>query len=191
MNVLILNGADRDDPVLQSACNCAETILRSVGYSVRVFTLRDMNVAWCRGCFDCWVATPGICSADDYGREVAAAFAQSSLTLWLTPVHFGGYGSTLKKIIDRLICLSSPFFMKKDGRLRKKPRYTSYPNLAVVGCLPAPDAEREAVFKRLVSRNALNLHVPAYTSAVLYQSFSDEQISSILSAMLAETGVLL
>jgi hypothetical protein len=165
----ILNGALAGDPYTDRVADLAAQELIAQGGQVISWTLREEKVAYCLGCFQCWTKTPGLCRIDDAGRAVTASIIASDLAVYITPITFGGYSSELKKVIDRNICLVSPFFTSIDGEVHHKPRYERYPRLAVVGVLPAPDPEQEELFRRLVERNAINMHTPAYDVNILYR----------------------
>ena len=92
------------------------------------------------------------------------------LTIFLTPITFGGYSSELKKAVDRLICLISPFFTRIDGEVHHHARYDRYPALVGVGILPASHPVQEQIFHTLIGRNAINMHAPTHNSVVLYRS---------------------
>lgn len=132
--------------------------------------------------------TPGICLFADDGREVARKAIQSHLLVLLTPVTFGGYSSQLKKALDRMISLVSPFFQKIGGETHHQPRYRRYPRLLGVGTLPAPDAESEATFASLVARNAINLHAPA-AAAVVFENGTADQAAETIRRLLAAVEV--
>jgi multimeric flavodoxin WrbA len=188
MNAVLLNGADHDDSFLPNVARIVETTVRDNGYSIQSFILKDMQIAYCQGCFGCWVKSPGLCVIDDAGRDIASAVVNSDVTIWLSPIRFGCFNSTLKKAIDRLVCLISPFFMKQKGLLRKKPRYASYPILVCLGSLPEPDKESEEIFALLVERNALSLHAPIHMHAVLYESLSEEELCTEITHVLHQAG---
>jgi multimeric flavodoxin WrbA len=135
---------------------------------VRDFQLRNIPLAFCQGCFECWTRSPGLCKTDgDAGREIAAAMIASDLTVCLTRVTFGGYSSEIKKALDRMIGLVSPFFRRIEGEVHHRTRYRSYPSLAVVGITSEPDLEEERIFRTLVARNARNMDSPAHAASVL------------------------
>jgi multimeric flavodoxin WrbA len=184
VNAAILDGSEHDDSFLPTVARIVDTVLRENGYSIQSFALKDMQMAYCRGCSSCWVKSPGLCVIDDDGRKIAAAVVNSDITIWLSPVRFGCLNSTLKKAIDRLVCLISPFFMKQNGMLYKKPRYASYPALVCLGSLSEPDKESEEIFALLVERNALSLHAPAYAFAVLYESQDEEKLRAEVTQVL-------
>jgi hypothetical protein len=168
MRALILDGrrsGERELDVIQEAL-LAELGVR--GWESEAVSLRDVTMACCTGCFDCWTTTPGVCTIRDAGGDVARAWIQSDLTVLLTPVTFGGYSSELKKTLDRMICLVSPFFTRVAGEVHHRRRYVRYPALLAIGWLPEPRPEEEVIFHKLVRRNALNMHVPAFASGIVY-----------------------
>jgi hypothetical protein len=61
--------------------------------------------------------------------------------------------------------------------------------LVAIGILPQPDAESEAIFKTLVSRNAVNMHAPAYSAAIVYSGENSEQVREKLKSLLMSVGV--
>ena len=167
-SAVVLNGALPGDETLAPIEHALVELLRETGTGVRDFQLRDIQLAHCQGCFECWVKTPGLCKTDgDAGREITGAMIGSDLMVLLTPVTFGGYSSELKKVMDRSICVVSPFFRRVDGEVHHRRRYRRYPALAGVGILQEPDEEQERIFRTLVERNALNLACPVTAVCVL------------------------
>ena len=165
---VVLSGALAGDQTLVPVEEVLFALLHERAVRVRGFALRDLPMAYCQGCFQCWTHTPGLCKTDgDVGHEIAAAVIASDLTVLLTPVTFGGYSSEIKKALDRAICLLSPFFRRSRGEVHHRRRYRRYPALAGVGVLWEPDPEQERIFKTLVERNARNLHSPAHAACVL------------------------
>jgi multimeric flavodoxin WrbA len=165
---VILNGALSGDETLAPVEDVLAVLLEGMGVRVRDFQLRDIPLAHCQGCFECWFKTPGLCKTDgDAGREITGAMIGSDLMVLLTPVTFGGYSSEIKKALDRSICMVSPFFRRVDGEVHHKRRYRRYPALAGVGVLREPDEEQERIFGTLVERNALNLVSPVTAVCVL------------------------
>jgi multimeric flavodoxin WrbA len=165
---LVLNGALPGDETLAPVEEALLALLRETGATVRDFQLRDIPLAYCQGCFECWIKTPGLCKTDgDAGREITGAMMGSDLMVLLTPVTFGGYSSEIKKAMDRSICIVSPFFRRIDGEVHHRRRYRRYPAIAGVGILREPDEEQERIFRTLVERNALNFDSPVTAVCVL------------------------
>lgn len=190
MKAVILNGSGKDDKTLDSTHNIIVNELTGIGWQVESFLLRDLKIANCLGCFECWVKTPGICRISDDGREIAKQFIQSDLSIFFTPVTFGGYSAELKKALDRIICLILPFFTKINGEIHHKPRYERYPRLMGIGILPQADEESERIFKTLVDRNALNFYPPAHVGGVVLSSQSIKEIQKEIQSLLTEIEVI-
>jgi hypothetical protein len=180
MHAVLLNGALPGDGFVDDAGATLEKGLQSLGWTVTSWTLRDERIGYCLGCFECWTKTPGVCRIDDAGREIARSFIASDMAIYLTPVTFGGYSSELKKALDRIICLISPFFARIDGEVHHRARYDRYPALAGFGVLPEPHPEQERIFRTLVGRNAINLHAPAHGSAIVYR---DQEPAAVEAAL--------
>jgi multimeric flavodoxin WrbA len=58
---VILDGAGPGDGDLVPVLNVLSHVLEAGGAQVETFALRDMKLAHCLGCFDCWLKTPGVC----------------------------------------------------------------------------------------------------------------------------------
>lgn len=167
MNALILRGDRAGDRQLVAVHNALAAELEAQGYHTRSILLRDTRIAYCRGCFQCWVKTPGVCRTHDRAADVASSFVHSDVVVLLTQITFGGYSSEMKKALDRMIGIVSPFFTRVHGEVHHEKRYGSYPRIIAIGTLPTHCVEEEATFHALVARNAINMHAPAHTSHVL------------------------
>jgi hypothetical protein len=102
-------------------------------------------------------------------------------------VTFGGYSSELKKAVDRLIPLNSPFFKKISGEVHHKPRYGRYPRILAIGSLPGRDAESEQIFRTLVRQNAINFHSPASGAGFLYSTQTPQEMRETIHKLLSES----
>jgi hypothetical protein len=169
MRATLLNGALPGDTFVDAIGAALQNTLQAAGWTVTPWTLHDEKLAYCLGCFECWTKTPGLCRIDDAGRDIAASVIGSDLAVFLTPITFGGYSSELKRAVDRVICLISPFFTRIEGEVHHRARYDRYPDLLGLGVLPAPHPAQEQIFRTLISRNAINLHAPAHSSAIVYR----------------------
>jgi hypothetical protein len=185
VKAVILDGSREGDDALNAAHQVIFDELTGDGWDVETFILRELAISYCRGCFECWVHTPGVCVSTGAGRDVPRAVIQSDLTVLLTPVTFGGYSSPLKKAVDHLIGLVSPFFLRIDGETHHKTRYAKYPRLLGVGVMPEADAESERIFTTLVERNAINMHSPAHAAGVVLGRSEDPEIRADVRSLLA------
>lgn len=187
MRALILNGALRGDDRLAPIEQLVTSSLASRGYDVEPIRLRDLTIAYCQGCFECWVKTPGRCKTKDDAPEVTRAIVRSDLLVFLTPVTFGGYSSELKKALDRSIGIVSPFFTRIHGEVHHKQRYAKYPSLLAIGVMDERDDEEAGIFSALVLRNAINIHAPAHAAGVVCRSEPD-RIRQVIGTLVAEVA---
>lgn len=176
MRALILNGALVDDETLAPIESSLDVALSGRGWEVERIHLRDLPIAYCQGCFECWVKIPGVCKTKDAAGDVTRALVRSDLLVLLSPVTFGGYSSEVKKALDRSIGIVSPFFVRIHGEVHHRRRYARYPALLAVGVMDDPDVEEERVFTALVARNAVNFHAPAYHVGFLRRGATREQM---------------
>lgn len=189
MKAILLNGSRDDDDTLNRSREIVTGELRDRGWEVQEFLLGEIDIFHCLGCFGCWVKTPGLCVIKDSARDIARMYIRSDLAVLLTPVTFGGYSSELKKALDRIICVISPFFKKVRGEVHHRPRYDRYPRLMAIGVLPETDAWEEDIFSTLVERNAINLYAPSHVVGILFKDQSNEAIQSSIRKLLRKIGV--
>lgn len=184
MIAVILDGSRDGDDSMSTTHRVIVDELVEMGWETQTFVLRALDISYCRGCFECWVKTPGMCVSTGVGRDIARAVIQSDLTAFLTPITFGGYSSELKKAVDHLIGLVSPFFMRIGGETHHKPRYARYPRLLGVGALPEADKESERIFTTLVERNAINMHSPSHGAGVILTTWSAAEVRAGVQSLL-------
>jgi multimeric flavodoxin WrbA len=164
MKVLFLDGSRNND--FDSIRSLITEELEKNGFEVDSILLREVNVAACQGCFECWVKSPGECRTEDYSREVSKKMVQSDLIIHYTPITFGGYSSTLKYVIDRFIPNILPFFTERNGETHHKYRYKKRASIIAVGFMDESNEEEESTFKNLVDRNTFNMGAPVHESII-------------------------
>lgn len=163
MNLVILDGTTGE----AQARRILEMAAAREGTRVTHIALADIVLAPCTGDFECWLKTPGLCRTQDQAQDIARAMHEADLVVFLTPLVFGGYSSTLKKAVDRLIALIDPFFHERDGLIRHLPRYEAYPPVLFIGLADQPSDEARSIFAELAAGNAINLLAPSFRSLVI------------------------
>jgi len=167
MKAVLLNGSLATDETGEHVCKALMAQLQCKGWDVEHFALCESRIGNCAGDFFCFIRTPGVCNVNDDNRLIAEALASCDLMVYLTPVKFGGFSSMLKRMVDHQIQNISPFFARVAGETHHARRYKQNPNLLVVGWMNKPDANKEAVFRHLVQRLALNWHSKTWVSDVI------------------------
>jgi multimeric flavodoxin WrbA len=191
MNAVILNGgpATERGAASRKLSKALEEELRSRGCAVAPFELDDMIIKACRGCFACWLKHPGTCAVRDDEEKYLRALIESDVSVWITPVTFGGYSSTLKKALDRSIPILLPFFIKTHGEIHHPQRYKKRRKLLAVGTLPTDDAEAEKIFRDLVHRNALNMNSLHTDVRVVSERADDAEAAACARDILDAAGI--
>ena len=186
MKALVLDGSPATDARTSAAADALVERFDAAGAEVGRILVRDLKVHACTGCFGCWLKTPGECVIDDDARTVATRIINSDVMAVVTPISFGSYGSQMKRLIDRQICLVLPYFQMFDDELHHKLRYSNYPKWLALGTLPDPRPDEEATFKRLVLRNANNIHDPGHAAQIVV---GDESPNDPIDRLFAEAGI--
>ncbi|MDR2596599.1 MAG: hypothetical protein LBC76_04675 [Treponema sp.] len=83
----------------------------------------NANSAPCVGCFNCWFVTPGKCKINDYVQS--ADMGNSEETIIISQNCYGGYSEQIKKILDRSVPASTPFFTYRSWKVRHIKRYST------------------------------------------------------------------
>lgn len=130
--ITILNGIDDD------SYSTFEDDLKNVmdKYKSKItfdsFTIRNMDIQYCCGCWGCWVKTPGKCIEKDDMPEILRSVINSDTTILLSNIKMGFTTSYTKKVTDKLLPLVHPYFAVVNGELHHMSRYDKYPKLGLI-----------------------------------------------------------
>jgi len=191
MKALILIGSKTDDSESAKIHEIMLEELKKLNWDATSIVLEDKSIAYCMGCFGCWVQTPGECVIKDYVETIAREMVHSDLIIYITPIVFGGYSSILKKALDRQISSVLPYFTKVDGEVHHSKRYEKQQSLLSIGLIDKHDTEKEDIFKSLVARNAINGWSP-FQRAIIYLNGEDvAEFSNNFNKALMEVKAIL
>ncbi len=130
---------------------------------MKVFGPGDVEAKPCVGCFGCWVRTPGECVIRDGYGNFGGWYGAAEELILLTQMRYGGYGSFVKRVMDRNIGYLLPFFVKREGEMHHASRYPRKLHFTVIAYGAKEEWERQrTVFERLTTANALNLNAEAH-----------------------------
>ena len=167
MTVVLLNGAAATADPAGMLCAEVERQLATQSKAVRSFHLAAYDISHCMGVFDCFVRTPGRRRIYDEGQEIERAVHDAELVVLVTPLRFGGYSAQLKKAVDRLLPLISPFFRKAGDMTHHALRYEHSARWAALALDDNPTPERTRLFRAFAETNALNFGSPSWGAAVV------------------------
>lgn len=125
MNVVLVNGIDdiskwKDH---EESLKFLKEELTEEGFTVEYFPVRDMNLHYCQGCWDCWTKTPGVCRMRDDGEKYLKAIKDADYLLYCSPVKAGFITTETKKALDRFIPNVLPYISIYDKECHHLDRY--------------------------------------------------------------------
>ena len=136
------------------------------------------------GDFLCWFKSPGKCHVADDQLEISRKFIESDLVIFLTPITFGGYSSTLKKMVDHMIQNTLPFFATHGGEIHHLQRYERYPDVLTIGWQSEPDEQGASIFRHLAWRNSINFYAKVHGCGILSGNQEDRVMEAQLHRLL-------
>lgn len=116
------------------------------------------KAAFCQGCFGCWLKTPGACVYGDCLKEMGRRMSTSSQIIVITRNFYGGYSPEIKRIFDRSISASLPFFTYRSGQIHHPQRVKRERKLTFLFYGEISEFEKE-IGQKLVKANGINMAV--------------------------------
>lgn len=146
MNTLVLYDIEKD----------REELIQEESKKIQFFYASE-KTARCKGCFGCWLKSPGQCIMHDGAEKLGAKMAVSERIIIISKNLYGGFSVEIKRLLDRAISYSLPFFEVRDGKLHHKLRYPSAPYLSVYFYeTEKMTPEEKTLSKQIVRANAVN-----------------------------------
>lgn len=137
--------------------------------------LSSMKIANCIGCFKCWVKTPGKCCLRDDATKVYPIIAQSKKVMYVTKIKYGGYDSTMKKMLERSIPIQQAFIRIHQNETHHLQRNVVPKEATIIAYGDISDEEK-SLFKSLVDRNSKNMNFESYNIIFTDESNLDKII---------------
>ena len=180
MRITVLNGNPNAESVeFDRYLRELSDALDSAGHDVTVLHLREMDVKYCTGCFDCWVKTPGECKVADRSHDVCREYINSDFVLFASPVIMGFTSALLKKANDKLLPLILPYLVIVQDECHHPARYDRYP---ATGLLldkgKSADDEDVKIISDIYARNALNLK-----TALRFTKLTTDPVGEVANAI--------
>lgn len=161
MRITILDGTPRQGEGIEQMEPCLAALrgrLADGGHTVQNLALQTMRISQCRGCFECWVQTPGECTTRDEADSVLIAMMAADLLILASPTIMGFPSALLKRTTERMLPLLHPYFEVAEGEIHHRSRYASYPRLALLYGQQDCDTEDARLMETIYRRMALNFH---------------------------------
>ena len=81
------------------------------------------DIQHCRGCFGCWVKTPGKCVILDGYENIGVDMSKCSDLILVSKCYYGSVSPFVKAVQDRAISYIHPDFVIRKGEMHHKRRY--------------------------------------------------------------------
>ncbi|MEW6217957.1 MAG: NAD(P)H-dependent oxidoreductase [Thermodesulfobacteriota bacterium] len=95
--------------------------LRDGGVAVEVISLADHAIKPCRGCFSCWIKTPGACILTDDMAGILPRLDAADLVIYAQPLYIFSVPGPMKIFLDRCLPRYQPFLVEGPGGLTRHP----------------------------------------------------------------------
>ena len=176
MRIVIVNGIgvagyEKEEELLE------DLVSKRTKDEIHYFKLRDMDINYCKGCWDCWVKTPGQCSIKDDHEHILRVQAKADLVIYVSPLILGYISALLKCTLDRSIPLIHPYIGMYEGELHHISRYNHIPNIGLI-ILPEIDTNEQEIdlSKKSFKRLALNFRSHVAFTEVVYDKGGLEDV---------------
>ncbi len=101
LNILFILDGDSKTDLSEDVRTRIGEIADAKGHSVRAIELKRNDVPPCTGCLSCLTKHPGACVHQGAFTGIIRQAADCPVIIFLTPVLFGTFSSTVKNVIDR------------------------------------------------------------------------------------------
>ena len=89
MKAFVLSDSEFATEQLEELDAAVGRYLEERGYEVTKKRLGSKELGYCRGCFGCWIRTPGECVIRDAMEDINRRTAAADTVVYLVPVVFG------------------------------------------------------------------------------------------------------
>lgn len=129
-------------------------------YEVNYIELAAKHITYCRGCYGCWLKTPGKCVILDDMNALLKSIRQSDYIFYASPLYVDNITGLMKNFFDRSIPMANPRFEKdKNGEALHFRRYPNEktPKVVVISNCSFPENSHFDVLRLLFKRMARNM----------------------------------
>lgn len=191
MKVLAINSSLRTGGESRSELLLTHLVegMRKADAEVEVINLREYDVKYCLGCFNCWTKTPGVClHKDDMSNILLPKFLEADIVVYATPLFHRTFTAPLKTFIERTLPASLPYLESNNERTNH-PIRGKVPNFVVLSVAGFPEMEEFQLLSDLAQYNFNTNHsrllaeIYRPSSQVLTNHLYEEATNDILDAV--------
>jgi len=124
VKLLVLRGNPRKSGHTQHFTDLFVQGARAAGAEVSDVDLMERRIAPCRGCYHCWIVTPGQCVHHDDMADLLSAFIAADVVVCATPLYYYSASSRMQVFLERTLPLTEAGLDTTLGGLsRNRTRY--------------------------------------------------------------------
>jgi multimeric flavodoxin WrbA len=159
MKIIIFNGSPRAENgnthfMVEQFTKGAE----QGGAEVENVFLAKKDIKPCRGCFSCWIKTPGDCVIKDDMAGLLKKTKGADIIVFATPLYVDNVTGIMKNFMDRIIAAGDPHMEKdKNGETVHVNKHGKTPKLVVISNCGFPEQSHFQVLELLFKRIARNM----------------------------------
>jgi multimeric flavodoxin WrbA len=128
------------------------------GAEVENVFLAKKDIKPCRGCFSCWIKTPGKCVIKDDMAGLLEKIKDVDIIVFATPLYVDNVTGIMKNFMDRIIPLGDPHIEKdENGESVHVTKSEKRPKLVVISNCGFPEQSHFQVLELLFKRIARNM----------------------------------
>jgi multimeric flavodoxin WrbA len=132
---------------------------KAAGAETEQVLLAEHKIEPCKGCFSCWLKTPGKCVYQDDVPALIAKMASSDVVVFATPLYFFNVTGIMKNFMDRMVVGGDPHIGKdENGESRHIAKKTNTPKLVVISNCGFPEQTHFKVLHSLFEVVAHHMH---------------------------------
>lgn len=166
--------------------NLACDFLNGKGFETTTVPIGRGDVAFCTGCFGCWVKKPGECVIADGLAAINHSCMNSDVVIYLSPIVFGQFSANMKTVIERWLPNMLPFFQtRSDGSTMHPARYRQYPQQIILGCGDGVLQEDRQLFIDITKKHRRNVE------ALIYIGSKADTLAALSKIALSRVGAQL
>lgn len=129
----------------------------AAGAETENILLADKKIGHCRGCFACWLRTPGKCVIKDDMEELLEKF-KADIVVFATPLYVDNVTGIMKNFMDRTIPRLEAHIGKDENGECKHPLRTGHtPGLVFISNCGFTGMEHFQVIELLIRRMSRNM----------------------------------
>jgi len=160
MKALIISDKDYRTEEYESVDRLLRAFFVEKGFETEETQIGRGDLAFCMGCFGCWVKKPGECVIGDSMAKLNCDEMNSDVVIFLSPVVFGQFSANIKNAVDRWLPNMLPFFQTRaDGSTMHPPRYSDYPRQIMIGYGDSLSERDAQLFSDITKKHRSNVEV--------------------------------